>query len=278
MCRLYGFRANQPTKVECSLVYAQNALMRQSAADLRGKAHPDGWGIAYYANGAPIAERRATPAFQDLHFSATAERVYARSVIAHVRQATVGERTIENAQPFAHGRWTFAHNGTVRGFEQVERVLASETTPELWRLRRGSTDSEAVFYWLLTRLQESGLDLVRGDPDPRKMAAVIGESIRVLDGMSARADPTKPARISFLLTDGALLLAARWRNPLYRVNREGVHDCEICSIPHIEHDETVVYRALVVASEPITSELWEEVPEGSVLAVRSDFHCDLVPV
>ena len=25
MCRLYGFRANEPTKVECTLVYAQNA-------------------------------------------------------------------------------------------------------------------------------------------------------------------------------------------------------------------------------------------------------------
>jgi glutamine amidotransferase len=278
MCRLYGFRANQPTKVECSLVYAQNALLSQSAADQRGKAHPDGWGIAYYGNGAPVTERRATPAFEDAHFSVTAERVYARSVLAHVRQATVGPRTIENAQPFTHGRWTFAHNGTVRGFERVERRLAAETAPDLWELRCGSTDSEAMFYWLLTRLREFGLDLAAPEPDPRAMVRVVGASIRELDLRSARADPTKPARLSFLLTDGALLLATRWRNPLYWVDRHGVYDCEICGIPHIEHDETVPYRALVVASEPITSEAWEEVPESNVLAVRSDFDSCVVPI
>ena len=27
MCRLYGFRANEETKVECTLVHAQNALL-----------------------------------------------------------------------------------------------------------------------------------------------------------------------------------------------------------------------------------------------------------
>ena len=36
MCRLYGFRANEPTKVECTLVHAQNALIVQSREDLAG--------------------------------------------------------------------------------------------------------------------------------------------------------------------------------------------------------------------------------------------------
>lgn len=35
MCRLYGFLANERTKVECSLVHAQNALLHQSRADIR---------------------------------------------------------------------------------------------------------------------------------------------------------------------------------------------------------------------------------------------------
>ena len=30
MCRLYGFLATQPTRLECSLVTAQNALENQS--------------------------------------------------------------------------------------------------------------------------------------------------------------------------------------------------------------------------------------------------------
>src|SRR6476620_10098238 len=39
MCRHYAFRANEPTKVECTLVRAQNALLAQSRADRRGKTH-----------------------------------------------------------------------------------------------------------------------------------------------------------------------------------------------------------------------------------------------
>lgn len=34
MCRLYGFRANEATKVECALVLAQNSLLAQSRADM----------------------------------------------------------------------------------------------------------------------------------------------------------------------------------------------------------------------------------------------------
>jgi predicted glutamine amidotransferase len=53
MCRLYGFRANEPTKVECTLVYAQNALMVQSREDLTGRGNAHGWGIATYEDHCP---------------------------------------------------------------------------------------------------------------------------------------------------------------------------------------------------------------------------------
>ena len=113
MCRHYCFRANAPTKVECTLIRAQNALISQSRADRRGVAHPDGWGVAVYDNDHPWIERRAAAAYEDLHFSTTAERVYAETVVAHVRKATVGEPSLANTHPFAHACWTFTHNGTV---------------------------------------------------------------------------------------------------------------------------------------------------------------------
>ena len=116
MCRLYGFRANEPTKVECSLVYAQNALLSQSIEDQRGEAHSDGWGIGYYADSEPSFERRDMAAHADEHFSLAAERVFARTVIAHVRQATVGRHALANTHPFSYGPWVFAHNGTLYGF------------------------------------------------------------------------------------------------------------------------------------------------------------------
>ena len=48
MCRLYGFRATEPTKIECTLVHAQNALIIQSYRDQSGTSHLNGWGLALY--------------------------------------------------------------------------------------------------------------------------------------------------------------------------------------------------------------------------------------
>ena len=66
MCRLYGFRASEATKVECSLIHAQNALLLQSRSDMMGREHADGWGLASYRNSEISLEHRDTAAFEDV--------------------------------------------------------------------------------------------------------------------------------------------------------------------------------------------------------------------
>jgi glutamine amidotransferase len=73
--------------------------------------------------------------------------------------------------------------------------------------------------------------------------------------------------VNFLLSDGRLLAASRWNNSLHYVERAGIHDCEICGIPHVEHHRGTAYRAVVLASEPISHEAWQEVPDQSLVAV-----------
>ena len=123
MCRLYAILANEPTKVECSLVYAQNALMQQSRSDEIGRAHADGWGIVCYDEKdrwkVPTLVRHINAAYKDMHFSHTAEKVYSKAVVAHVRLGTVGSVSHLNAHPFTHNEWTFAHNGTIPCFQAV---------------------------------------------------------------------------------------------------------------------------------------------------------------
>ena len=84
MCRLYAFRANQPTRVECSLVHAQNALMEQSRGDREGLVHGHGWGVADFPDGVPMIEKQTWAAYHGEHFQKKAARVYARTVVAHV--------------------------------------------------------------------------------------------------------------------------------------------------------------------------------------------------
>jgi len=275
MCRLYGFRANAPTKVECTLVHAQNALLLQSRADLRGKSHPDGWGIGFYHNTIPEVERRASAAYEDLHFSATAERVYSETVIAHVRMATVGQPLVSNTHPFSYGRWIFAHNGTLSGFARLCRRLEHEVDAEFAAHRVGETDSELIFVWMLTRMARAGISPELHCDDTTSLVQLVTESVRQLAAESAASGERGPARLNFMLTDGKILVASRWNHTLYWVARHGIHDCEICGIPHVHEQPGHEYRAVVVASEPISHESWLELPEHSILSVDADVRAEV---
>ena len=270
MCRLYGFRANEDTRVECSLVHAENALLMQSRSDMTGRAHPDGWGIAFYQDTHPNLERRSTAAFDDLHFSSTAGRINSQTVVAHVRLASVGGLSDVNSHPFTYGQWTFAHNGTVRGFEILRDELIAETLPSLNSFRQGFTDSEHCFYWLLSRLARAGIDLTTPVQDTNTFARVISEAVAQLDQRCRDIEPDETPCLNFLITEGQVLAVTRWNNSLYWVAREGVHDCEVCGIPHVQQTEGTNYRAAIVASEPVSQEAWQEVPNHHLLLVDAD--------
>ncbi len=122
MCRLYSFRANKETKVECSLVHAQNATLLQSRSDSLGRAHPHGWGLAFSHNSHPTVVRRAAAAFEDIHFNETVERIYTNTVVAHVRFATVGQPSLANCHPFS-----LLGNAVPNGLSSPQRVTSCES-------------------------------------------------------------------------------------------------------------------------------------------------------
>jgi predicted glutamine amidotransferase len=262
MCRLYAFKANEPTRVECSLVHAQNALMAQSAGDREGLVHGHGWGVADYADGLPLIEKQTWAAYDDEHFAKKAARVYAHTVIAHVRRATVGEQSIENTHPFQYGRWIFAHNGTVPNFPKVRDRMISEIDPLLRNDIKGTTDSEHVFYYLLT--------LHMNDPAAPLME-IMARGIRQIVNWSVEIDPTRQVGLNLILTDGDILVGSRFGRTLWHLERELVFECPICGKSHVHHDVGTEYQAVEVASEPLTDENWHEVPDREVFSVDGDY-------
>lgn len=264
MCRLYGFISNEPTKVDCSLVYAQNALMMQSRLDARGVGHTDGWGIAAYRDGIPHVRKKTTAAFEDGLFSTTAEKIYSNAILAHVRKATVGFVSIANTHPFLFGKWTFAHNGTVTGFEEVRQILERETDSDLQARRQGQTDSEQYFLWLLSTLRSAGIEHLDADRE-REIRDLVSNSVSRLAGLCRQAKPDKTPQLNFVMTDGSALIACRWNNSLHIIRRIGIYDCEICGIPHVHHDQSIKHRAIVIASEPVSHEAWQEVANETVV-------------
>lgn len=268
MCRLYGITGNQPARVECSLVEAQNALLLQSIEDSRGIANPDGWGVGVYEHGAPTVYKSARAASHDVEFRDTAERVSSRTVIAHVRAATVGSGALDNTHPFQHGPWLFAHNGTLTGFESLEAEMEAEVPEHLLRQRRGETDSELILLWLLGRMPAHGLDPLSGADSVNDMVDLLASAVPELSRRAEFASG-KPAKLNLLLTDGVHMAASRWGNSLYVAERRGHTDCEVCNATHLEGAGASHYQAIAIASEPITREAWIEVVDRSFIGATN---------
>ena len=269
MCRLYGLSATEPTKVECSLVHAQNALMAQSREDTAGLTHGHGWGVATYPDGLPNVERQTWAAYHGEHFRKTAARVYSRTVIAHVRRATVGPPRLENTHPFSHGRWVFAHNGTVPNFDRVREPML-DAMDFLHRTEiRGSTDSEHIFRYLLS--------LWELDP-ARPLLEILRLGLEQIVSWSREVDPDAPASLNVLWSDGEHLAGSRLGRTLWYLERDGLVTCEICGTPHVHHDPHRDYRAVEIASEPVTQESWLRVPNGVVFNVDPDMYLHFAPL
>lgn len=270
MCRLYAMHANEPTRVECSLVRAQNALMAQSRGDMEGLMHGHGWGVADYPDGVPIVEKQTWAAFHGEHFEKKAARVYAKTVVAHVRRATVGPPAMENTHPFVHGRWIFAHNGTIPSFQQVRPMMLDATDPLHRNEIHGDTDSEHMFRFLLTLWMQR--------PD-RDLLTTLKLGLRQIIAWSRKVDPEACIGLNVILTDGDKLVGSRLNRTLWFLNRDRTYSCPVCEKSHVHHDPKANYRAIEVASEAITQESeWTSVPNGTVFSANSDFELWMEPL
>lgn len=263
MCRLYGFRSTTPQKVECELIRSQNSLIVQSHRDERGESNPHGWGLGTYGGSEPCVERQAVAAYESEAFRWTAARVHSCQVMAHVRRATIGDPRIENTHPFVHGRWLLAHNGDVKAFQMIRlRMLETMALPHRHAIQ-GETDSEHVFHWLLS---------LREQQPEKPLLHVFRQGLQTVIDWSRQADPNAEVALNILWSNGEELVGSRLGRSLWFVERDTVHHCEVCAgALHAKEDPEVAYRAVVVASERLTTtEDWTPVPEDSLFRIGPD--------
>lgn len=245
MCRLLGVVAGAPVGFRFSLRDAPRSL------GVLSPEHPHGWGLAAFCERAGWrVDRNVVRADQDPAFAAWSDRSGAL-LLAHIRYGTVGSVALQNTHPFRRGRWVFAHNGTLEELSW----LRGEVSPERRAQIEGETDSELLFSYLLSRLDDAG----RGDhPCDARTDAVL------LDAITRARTRPKFGACNFLLSDGATLYAHRWGRTLHAT----------CAAPRPEAGvECVVASAtgevavVMVASEPLHETGWREVPEGTLLRI-----------
>ncbi len=260
MCRLYGFRSSQRRKVECELIVAQNSLLRQSLGDASGQVHGDGWGLGHYDAATPRLARQPAAASSGDDFRWASASAFTTNAVAHVRHATVGGRRLDNTHPFQLDRWLFAHNGTLGAFAQFKPRLLAALTPELRARPRGDTDSEHVFHYILSCLQQQ--------PE-QSLAAAVRRAVTDVMDWSREADAQAEIALNLVLTDGQRSVTQRLGRTLWSVQRQHVHPCQVCGgAIHLQEPARTDYRAVAFASEPITrDEDWVEAADGTLFAV-----------
>ncbi|HXN32525.1 MAG TPA: class II glutamine amidotransferase [Polyangiaceae bacterium] len=259
MCRLLGIVSSEPTDFKIVLREAPLSMAALS------KEHRDGWGIAVFDDEARgwCVEKGVACASEDARFHQLAVGSRGELMVAHIRQKTVGETSLANTHPFERGRWVFAHNGTAKDVGWLRKSSSRERLAEIG----GETDSELLFAWVLTRLDEAG---VASQPASDATDRALGAATR-----TAR-DKTGFGAFNFLLSDGTTTYAHRLGRTLHLLDR-GPRD-EVRTRRRA-HDGTVFETpwsprrlAVFVASERMTDEPWQHIEEGTLLRI------DRVPV
>jgi len=262
MCRLFGFRSVIQSQVHRSLVSADNALGNLS------EQHPDGWGVAYYVEGTPHLTRSANAALSDRVFQRVSGVAASETVLAHVRKATQGIISVLNCHPFQHGRWVFAHNGDIPNFADHREALLREVSPRLQRYILGETDSEVVFFLILTQLLRYGplSSAFRLDD----VVSSVTRALSLVRELCTGGD--KPCLLTCILTDGASMVGVQGGKELhFSTYKRRCADRDVCSYLSASCEAPTVDGAvnhLIFSSQPLSGEnIWRAMKEGEIVAV-----------
>jgi glutamine amidotransferase len=271
MCRLFGFRSVITSQVHRSLVSADNALMRQS------EQHPDGWGVAYYVDGYPHVVKSVATAVSDSLFRRVSGVVSSETVLAHLRKATVGQLSIINSHPFQFGNWIFAHNGQIPNFDQYRDALLEKVSPIYRRYILGDTDSEVLFYLLISNMARF-FDVHRKGTELEEMISAVKvtvDEVREVTGMDCycpKESKEEEFYLTFVLTNGHMMLAHQGGKELYFSTYK--ESCpERASCPSFSQaceaaTSSGFVNHFIVSSEPLHGEnIWLEMAHGDVAAV-----------
>ena len=252
---------------------SDNSILHQS------EDHPDGWGVAYYKMGTPHLIKLDSQAKKCEIFAKVSGLVTSDTVVAHIRKSTVGSVGPLNTHPFQFGPWVFAHNGNTENFQDAKPRFLEHTNPELKSFILGETDSEHLFFLLLSLMKKRGsLDHPISFFDPQSLLKEFIELFKKLAGplTLSKGDDNKNY-ISFVLTNGKSLLAYHGgMRLLFSTHKKKCSERDTCDYfqplceKRASNGDKVQH--FLVSSEIITNEnIWTNLEFGEMAFVDESF-------
>lgn len=266
MCELFAMSSMHPATASFSL----DEFARHGG--LSGN-NEDGWGVGFFQGNDVLLTRESGAACQSANLAfIRSQRIQSPLMIAHIRQANVGDRSLRNSQPFGRelgGRMhLFAHNG------DLPAVLNQPFDRGDCFRPLGETDSEYAFCQLMNGLGGIWRD---GTPELERRVAVF--SAFALGMMEL-------GTANLLYSDSEFLFALghrRSRFPGGPIEPPGLvtlrRDCDFSQVGENPVNEPRIagldlefgaqhQRVQLIASVPLSGEDWEPLNEGELLVIQ----------
>jgi glutamine amidotransferase len=163
----------------------------------------------------PALYKSQSPPINDFNFKSLCDNTETHCVFAHIRASSGSVVTQVNSHPFVFGRHVFMHNGVISNFSAIRRNLTDLLSYDAYCNVFGSTDSEHAAALYITNLTNHGDKSSWEEPYSLKAMFVAMEKtvVQILklqhDNLKERKTPNS---LNFCTTDGARLVAIRFRN------------------------------------------------------------------
>ena len=223
MCEIYGFSGKRKKELNSDL-----REFYSHACD-----HPNGWGLALLDHSVPEITREVCRADRsELLSERLSHPVYAKTALAHIRLATIGDEDYDNCHPFTavdqSGRnWTLIHNGTIFESDKLNGYVLRQ---------KGETDSERILLYIVDQINEATAKT------GRELSAE--ERFSILDSIVSNSSPKN--KLNLLIYDGELLYAhTNFKDSLYE---------------HVDSD------GVAISTCPLTESGWSNVPFTTLIA------------
>jgi len=241
MMAVYGLQDRQKLLLTAFKQLSQTGIVPEGAE----AGHKDGWGVLVYEGDMPrYVDREPTDPLNGPSYERTVEniaRTRPRIILAHLRKASCGAKSVENTQPFEHSQWSFAHNGTI--YSHGLSRIGTEN------------DSQAYFRTLLDGLASSNIE-----------DAVAGRVKELREDIMHQSDNSGRtySSLTCLLSDGNSIYAVRdfseelereYYTMYYALSQNGIVFCQ----------------------EKIADGTWEAIPNKTLVAFHPGEDPKIIP-
>jgi len=238
MCRWMAYKGNKSC-IDEWLFNSQHSLIEQSksAEMTKFEVNGDGFGLGWYGcKIQPGLFKSIRPAWNNANLKSLAANVSSQLFLAHVRAATGTPIQETNSHPFQYQNWLMVHNGLIHEFATVKKKLMEYIDAEYFPYILGSTDSEILFFLLLSNGLEQSvsnavsrtINLVEQVADTHDISPALRMTLGISDGISLWC-----VRYSSLSNSSTLFYSIENEQPTNRVLvvSEPLDDCAICWSP-----------------------------------------------